>query len=103
MRSSLTSDIAIGSGVTVIWLAVNGKLEGRAIDLSALSSAEVLLMVRRWWGRMSALSSEARESMSERGMPSSPSTCPGPDLLVPLPSLLLSLSLSLPKTSTVQI
>lgn len=40
----------------------------------AFVRAAVLLIVRRWWGRISAFSSEARDSMSERGMPSSSSS-----------------------------
>ena len=50
----------------------------------AFVRAAVLLIVRRWWGRISALSSEARVSISERGMSSSAIS----------PPKLLSLSLS---------
>ena len=46
------------------------EVEG-AMDLWAARRALVLLIVRRWWGRISAFSSEARDSMSERGMSSS--------------------------------
>ena len=44
------------------------------MDSRALSRAMVWLIVRRWWGRRSPLSSDARESRSERGMSSSPSS-----------------------------
>ena len=51
----------------------------------AFVKAAELLIVRRWWGRISDFSSEAKDSISESGMPSSSS-----------PSKLLSLSLSSP-------
>lgn len=58
----------------------------------AFVRAAVLLIVRRWWGRISAFSSEARDSMSESGMPSSSSS--GFDSSAVCPPKLLSLSLS---------
>lgn len=58
----------------------------------AFVRAAVLLIVRRWWGRMSAFSSEARDSMSERGMSSSSSS--GFETSAVWPPKLLSLSLS---------
>ena len=58
----------------------------------AFVRAAVLLIVRRWWGRISAFSSEARDSMSERGMPSSSSS--GFDSSAVWLPKLLSLSLS---------
>lgn len=61
---------------------------------NAFARAVVLLIVRRWWGRISALSSEARDSMSERGMPSSSSASSGFDSSAFSPFRLLSLSLS---------
>ncbi len=60
----------------------------------AFVRAVVLLIVRRWWGRISAFSSEARDSMSERGMPSSSSASSGLDSSASSPPKLLSLSLS---------
>ena len=60
----------------------------------AFVRAVVLLIVRRWWGRISAFSSEARDSMSERGMPSSSCASSGFDSSASSPPKLLSLSLS---------
>ena len=60
----------------------------------AFVRAIVLLIVRRWWGRTSAFSSEARDSISERGMPSSSSTSSGVDTSASSPPRLLSLPLS---------
>lgn len=61
---------------------------------NAFVRAVVLLIVRRWWGRTSAFSSEARESISERGMSSSSSASSGFDSSASSPPKLLSLSLS---------
>ena len=62
----------------------------------AFVRAVVLLIVRRWWGRISAFSSEARDSISERGMPSSSSSSAssGFESSASSPPKLLSLSLS---------
>ena len=60
-----------GAAETRVWCSEKGKGEGAEMNLWARRRAAVLLMVRRWWGRMSAISSEGRESMSERGMSSS--------------------------------
>ena len=55
----------------------------------------MLLIVRRWCGRISAFSSEARDSMSERGMPSSSSAASESETSAFWSPRLLSLSLSL--------
>lgn len=60
----------------------------------AFVRAIVLLMVRRWWRRISAFSSEARDSMSERGMLFSSSATSEFDSSTASPPKLLSLSLS---------
>ena len=61
---------------------------------NAFVRAVVLLIVRRWWGRISTFSSEARDSISERGMPSSSSASSGFSSCVSSRPKLLSLSLS---------
>ena len=58
----------------------------------AFVRAVVLLIVRRWWGSRSAFASEARDSISERGMPSWSSAPSGAS--APSSSKLISLSLS---------
>ncbi len=63
--------MAIWAAETRVWCSEKGEGKGAEMDLWARRRATVLLMVRRWWGRMSAFSSEGRESMSERGMSSS--------------------------------
>lgn len=64
--------------------------------------AVVLLIVRRWWGRISAFSSGARDSMSERGMSSS-SASSRSGSSASSPPKLLSLSLSSSMTLEVSI
>ena len=64
----------------------------------------MLLIVRRWWGRRSAFSSEARDSMSERGIPSSSSSGPeSSKFWFSWSPKLLSLSLSLSNRPEVSI
>lgn len=60
----------------------------------AFVRAVVLLIVRRWWGRISAFSSEARDSMSESGIPSSCSVSSEIDSSACSTPELVSLSLS---------
>lgn len=65
--------------------------------------AVVLLIVRRWWGRISAFSSGARDSMSERAMSSSSSASSRSGSSASSPPKLLSLSLSSSMTLEVSI
>lgn len=70
------STISTGAEVVTDWTSENGNLEDKAMDLWALRRAVVLLIVRRWCGTMSCLSSEATDSISESGMSSCSSFSP---------------------------
>jgi hypothetical protein len=60
--------------VVTDWWMEKGKVDiGSAIRLCAACKAAILLIVRRWYGVISPLSSELSDSMSESGISSSSS------------------------------
>jgi len=62
----------MGSREVMVWCSENGSLwMGKAMRFKDVRSAEVLLIVRRWWGITSSLSESARSSRSDIGMSSS--------------------------------
>lgn len=63
----------MGRGERSVWWVEKGRGVEEEMEARARVRAVVLFIVRRWWGRRSAFSEEARESMSERGMSSSSS------------------------------
>ena len=56
------------------WSEKGSVLMGRAIRFRAEVRAEVLLIVRRWWGIMSSFSVSERSSRSDMGMSSGSSS-----------------------------
>ena len=66
------------------------------MPFKAFVRAAVLLIMRRWWGRTSATSSESNDSTSEKGIPSSSCVSSGIDAAASSPHELLSWSLSSP-------